>query len=74
MNLFRRLAADPNPLLAAYTAATGQPAEVAVAAEPARTPASSAYDVYVLLGVLADNPGVLGPHTPGLPSPIGDPQ
>lgn len=73
MNFFRRLTAEvPGELLAAQVAASSRTAETADAAVLAPAMPSADYNtIFTALAVLADNPGVLGPDTPGLPTPAG---
>lgn len=70
---FRTLTADvPGELLAAQVASTGRTSETTLATEP--TYPGDAY-VYELLGILADNPGVIDHDTLGFPAlnaPAGD--
>lgn len=70
MSLFRRLIADvPGDQLAARFAAISRPEPEVAAGTATSEPAhpGDAY-LYTLLGVLADNPGVLDQSTPGLPA------
>lgn len=68
MNFFRSLQAPPNPLLEAYTAATGRAVQDAVAPDPVTAGTDNAH-LFTILAVLDRNRGVLDHTTPGLPTP-----
>jgi hypothetical protein len=75
VNFFRRLQAPPNPLLQAYTVATGRAVQDAVGDSPADDgwiPVDTDHwqPIFTTLAFLDDNPGVLTANTPGLPAPI----
>lgn len=70
MRLFRPLTAEvPGELLAAQVAATSRHAETATtpAGPDAWIPAPEYPDIWAALAAAGDNPGVIGPNTPGLP-------
>lgn len=75
MNFFRRLQAQPDPLVQAYATATLMTGETRIgktssaALTESWISADPQSEVFTILAVLADNPGVLGPDTPGLPAP-----
>lgn len=79
MKFLRRLEAPSNPLLEAYTAATGRTVQDAVADMPA-TAAKDWIEVdttpwqpiFAAMAHHAENPGVTDHTTPGFPAPAGE--
>lgn len=76
MNLLRRLEAPPNPLLQAYTDATGRTVQDAVGDNTSGTadawiPAPEYPEIWAALAVAGNN-GVIEHTTPGPTTPIGE--
>ena len=72
---FRTLEAPQNPLIAAYTSATGRSVQDAVTASPtvdtpdAWIPAPEHPEIWAALATVGNNPGVIDHTTPGMTAP-----